>query len=104
MLPLYDKDIFDLYYAQQYSAIPPSGSAWYASFNVVLAIGGIIRENHSQGEGMSPAGGFPLFSDTQFLKYFRNAASCFLDLTFQEPNLLAVQAMCGLVSIIQRDR
>jgi hypothetical protein len=98
MLPLYDRDIFDQHYTQQYSAKPPSGAAWYASFNVVIAIGGMISEVHSQVEGRAPCEGFSLLPDTPYSRYFRNAAGCFLDLTFQEPSLLAVQAMCGMVS------
>ena len=97
MLPLYDRELFDTYYAQQYTAEPPSGAAWDASINVILAIGGLIAEVHSHVEGRKPAEPFSFFQETPYSKYFRNAASRFLDLTFQEPSLLAVQAFCGMV-------
>lgn len=101
LLPLYDRDIFEQYYTQQYTTKPPPGSAWYASINVVLAIGGLISEVHSQVEGRGP-GKDSLFqaefpNNTQYSKYFHNAASCFIDLTFKEPSLMAVQALCGMV-------
>jgi hypothetical protein len=98
MLPLYDREIFDQYYARQYTLKPPSGVAWYASINVVLAIGGMISEVHSQVEGRGLAEGSMNFPDTLYSKYFRNAASCFIDLTFKDSSLMAVQAMCGMVS------
>lgn len=98
MLPLYDREIFDQYYVQQYSDRPPPGPAWYASVNVVIAIGGLISEVH-EGKGMDDRA--LDFSNTQYSKYFRNAASCFIDLSFKEPSLMAVQAMCGMVGYLR---
>lgn len=103
MLPLYDRDLFEQYYTRQYTASPPSGPAWYASINVVMAIGGMISEVHSQVEGRGAGKSspfqmnFPEMQDSLYSKYYRNATSCFLDLTFNEPSLMAVQAICGLV-------
>lgn len=97
MLPLHDKDIFYRHYEQQYTANPPPGTAWYACLNAVLAIGGIISEVHNQEQGVEPGQSLLFFEESPYGGYFRNAASCFLDLTFQEPSLMAVQAMCGMV-------
>ena len=104
MLPLYDWDIFDENFQRQYSDNPPSGAAWFASFNVVLSIGGLISEVHSEVEGRGQSKenfflmNFPDAQDSQYERYFRNAASCFAELTFNEPSLMAVQALCGMVS------
>jgi len=103
MLPLYDWDIFNEYYEQQYTSIPPSGADWYASINVVLGIGGMISEAHSQAEGRRLAKDNPFSMDlpgtaSMYGRYFRNAASCFIELAFKNPSLMAVQALCGMVS------
>lgn len=103
MLPLYDRDLFEENYARQYTSNPPAGSAWYASLNVVMAIGGLLSEVHCQADGRRPGktGPFqvnlPEMGDSLYSKYYRNATSCFLDLTFNEPSLMAVQAICGMV-------
>ena len=104
MLPLYDWDMFHQYYARQYTADPPSGAAWFASINVVLGIGGMIMEVNSKIEGRdrgkenAPFKWFPDVQYSPYSKYFHNATSCFIDLVFNEPSLMAVQALCGIVS------
>jgi hypothetical protein len=40
------------------------------------------------------------FREEPSWKYFRNAASCFIDLLFKNSNLMAVQAICGMVGDI----
>jgi hypothetical protein len=104
MLPLYDWDIFHHYYNRQYTADTPSGAAWFASINVVLGIGGMIKEVHSEIEGRGRGkenvffNKFPDIQSSAYSMYFRNATSCFTDLMFNEPSLMAVQALCGIVS------
>ena len=114
VLPLFDRKTFEKYYEQQYQGTPIGGPAWYASLNVVLALGGSLAFAHSQGGAMSSNGSTiqpeealkskssskgENVTDMLFWKYFRNACSCFVDLMFRDCNLMAVQAICGMVKL-----
>ena len=104
MLPLYDWETFSQYYQRQYSENSPPGAAWFASLNVVLGIGGMISDVRAEADGRVPARdsafmrNIPNMEYSPYSRYFRNAASCFIELTFHEPSLMTVQALCGMVT------
>lgn len=103
MFPLYDWEVFEQYYTRHYSSNPPPGAAWFASINVVLGIGSLISEIQSQidGRGQAKAISFQTkvtgLESSSYEKYVRNATSCFTELVFDQPSLMAVQALCGMV-------
>ena len=99
--PLYSRQVFDRYLEQQYSAYPPDDNAWYASLNIVLAIGSVFEQIRLQGsvqlgsiiDHQNP-------SLVQAWKYFRNASSNFIELFFRNSKLMAVQAVIAMVRSI----
>lgn len=91
-----------MYYEAQYGGTPIGGSAWYASLNVVITLGSALAFAHFKMEpdeipGLVPCENAERIADEQHWKYFRNACSCFVDLMFKDCNLMAVQAICGMV-------
>ncbi|KAI9852345.1 MAG: hypothetical protein M1838_001050 [Thelocarpon superellum] len=97
IFPLYNESIFRDYYERQYSADPPTGASWYASFNVVLAMGRMIRRSRNQDAVVGPA----LDEVEASRKYFRNASSTFVDLQFKDYNLMSIQALVGMAFMMQ---
>jgi hypothetical protein len=87
-------------YEQQYSASPPCGAAWYAALNIALAIGSI---NDAFGKrGASPESvSLDEASPWSFAGYFRNSCSVLTELMFTSHNILAVQALLGIVGYLQ---
>lgn len=84
-------------YEQQYTADPPTSPAWYATLNVVLGIGRLICEDEISM--------FPCFPHTKgategeghALSYLRNCYSVFTQLAFSCREIMAVQALTGMV-------
>jgi hypothetical protein len=94
---LYNEAPFYEYYELQYLGRPTGGIAWYASLNVVLCFGSLILHDERRQREL-PLAETAGFREQQGWKYFRNATGCFVDLMFGfYGNLMAVQAICGLV-------
>jgi hypothetical protein len=93
MFPLFDKATFNKSYELQYSENPPSGTAWYACLNMVLCIGSLLLQVRWKDAPSGPR------EDQLWMKFFRNASGCFVDLLFEEGSLLAIQAICAMVGI-----
>jgi hypothetical protein len=90
-------------YEQQYSETPPSGAGWYASLNIVLAIGSLTA---AIGDRDSTPESAVHHSDNQaeqwgFERFFKNACSVFTELVFTTHNILDVQALLGIVCPFQ---
>lgn len=84
--PLYDKEsVMERFSRDYYMVNREKDPAWYASLNVIFLIGRSITMHEREANGLCE-------------KYFRNAASVFIELLFNGPSLLAVQAMVGMVS------
>ncbi|KAI9679109.1 MAG: hypothetical protein M1829_001779 [Trizodia sp. TS-e1964] len=96
-IPLYDRATFDELFEKQYSSTPPLSVSWYASLNLVLTNGCLIKwasTPRSDEQSMVDC-------KDKAWKYFRNASSLFLDLLYRDPDLLAVQAMLAMGFIMQ---
>ncbi|TVY39955.1 putative transcriptional regulatory protein [Lachnellula occidentalis] len=100
VFPVVSQKVFNSYFEQQYSANPPSSTAWYALFNAVLCLGSI----RAKGEGDRHIRGSCLIDYTSNdqetgVEYFRNASSCFHELFFNEASLMGMQAMTLMLYI-----
>jgi hypothetical protein len=102
-MPLFDQDSLMELYEQQYSPNPPTGPAWYASMNIVFAIG-------SLAEALGEPNSIPELaldnSDYQnepsaHEQCFQNACGVFTELVFTTRSILAVQALLGMVRYLQ---
>ena len=72
------------------------GAAWYASLNIVLALGSaILHQSLVDGQRRSMIE----FEFTQGVSwmYFRNASSKFTDLLFKAGDIMAIQAILCMV-------
>lgn len=94
--PLYNRSIFDEHLHRQYSSNPPESVAWYASLNVVIAIG-ILSERMQCIKPNTVGDSGPSYEISW--KYFRNATSCFTELLFTDVSLMAVAALTGMVRL-----
>ncbi|KAG8525701.1 uncharacterized protein KY384_000461 [Bacidia gigantensis] len=100
--PLFNRTIFNSYLYSQYSAQPSEDVAWYAAFNVVLAIGTMQQQMRVlKANDLGPILNHRNRLFTTAWRYFRNASSLFIDLTFQYPNVVSVQAMLGMAFMLQ---
>jgi hypothetical protein len=94
-VPLFDHETFKALYERQDSPNPTTDAAWYASLNVVLAIGSMMSE---QDDGLSQTGPAVGEDDKHSgWRYLRNSCSVFTDLLFASRSLMAVQALLGIV-------
>ncbi|KAL4805909.1 fungal-specific transcription factor domain-containing protein [Aspergillus unguis] len=94
LIPLYDERLFRALYDRQYSSDPETDVAWYASFNIVLAVGSMM----SSQTQVHPPGPADFESDDTW-QYFRHACSVFTDLLFTSRRLMAVQALLAMAFI-----
>lgn len=95
VFPLFNRRLFDAKFERQYSDDPPKNLAWYACFNVVMALGSRIVgvqyiPNIPQMTPEPP-------SEELSIRYLRNATSVFIDLQFGTASLMSVQAMIAMV-------
>lgn len=96
--PLYDRAAFEARLAKKYPVTPSDEIAWYASVNIVLAIGWILYPLNMNGSSPLPSAVKSNDIHTQsWWKWFRNAGSTYIDLQFREGSLLAVQSLIGMV-------
>lgn len=95
VIPLYEEASFRKLYDRHYSADPPTSAEWYASLNTVLAIGSLMAGQKEEAKEIMP--NTDDISQNVSWRYFRNACSVFTDLLFKSRNLLAVQALIGMV-------
>jgi hypothetical protein len=98
IFPLFDADTFNKEYERRPNVTAKEDAAWYAALNMVIAIGSLISATFViySIEAVNPG---PLEEglDLQCWKYFKNASTLYIDLTFRESNLMAVQAMIAMV-------
>ncbi|KAE8402744.1 hypothetical protein BDV37DRAFT_272604 [Aspergillus pseudonomiae] len=93
VIPLYRRDKFEVLYEQQYTSCPPKSTSWYASLNVVLALGCLL----SHEENMSASAGSSMLAPTTAVDYLRNCWNVFGELSLSCRDLMAVQALVGMV-------
>lgn len=99
-MPLFDKEKFMKLFEQQYSPDPPVGLSWYASLNAVLAIGGLICEDERGRCTPSSHTNGAIEGEGHVLNYLRNCYCLFTRLAFSCREIMAVQALTGMVSTI----
>ena len=102
MFPLFNREIFEARFERQYSDQPPTEVAWYACFNMVLALGSAVLAT-SNLPADSKSSCRMIESETYSSKYLANATSVFVDLQFGLPDLMSVQAILTMVSIASPD-
>ncbi|KAF8851995.1 hypothetical protein BDZ45DRAFT_128055 [Acephala macrosclerotiorum] len=101
--PLYDKETFLARFAQKYPVTYSEDIGWYASLNVVFAIGWMlyVHQSNDHHHFFRKIDNVNEQKDQKWWKWFRNACSTFIDLQFREGTLLAVQAMIGMTVMLQ---
>ncbi|KFZ19729.1 hypothetical protein V502_03488 [Pseudogymnoascus sp. VKM F-4520 (FW-2644)] len=88
------------FYEQQYSINPPRGASWYATLNIVFAIGSLAATVGQRGS--TPETAFNDEADRwNFTDYFRNSCCVLGELMFESHNVLAVQALIGISFILE---
>lgn len=100
IFPVFNRTIFDRRFERQYSDNPPTGTGWYASFNMVLAIGSALDTEHPLANPNHIMRRALDLSQGPSAKWLRNATSVFLDIQFGPATLLSVQALVIMVSLL----
>ena len=93
LVPIFHKPTFDAYLEKQYSSDPPTDPAWYAAFNIVLAISCHLDTPHApatSGHGARIHAGW---------KYFQNTVVVLTELLLRNTDLMGIQAMLGMVCV-----
>ncbi|KAL7265824.1 hypothetical protein RUND412_011649, partial [Rhizina undulata] len=93
LFPLFHKHTFDYLFEKQYSDYPPEDSGWYASFNMVLAIGYRLRISHL---GVTPDEPDAATHIEKSWRYFQNAATVLTELLLKNTDLMSIQAILGM--------
>lgn len=91
MFPLFHEATFMHLVERQYSRDPYEGSGWWASINVVLAISHRLRVMSNL---------VPHEEDKKAWLYLKNAMGVLTELTMRNTDLLSVQALLGMVSLL----
>ena len=106
IFPLFNRETFNERFERQYSENPPPEIAWYACFNMILAIGsGILSTSPERYDALTEgvAVGFGIDNeDSPAAKYLANATSVYTDLQFGTASLMSVQAVLAMVGPIPR--
>ncbi|KAJ1717050.1 hypothetical protein COH20_011263 [Aspergillus flavus] len=92
VIPLYRRDTFEALYEQQYTSCPPKSTSWYASLNVVLALGCLLSHEESMNESTESS----MRAPTTAVDYLRNCWNVFGELSLSCRDLMAVQALLAM--------
>ncbi|KAK4127374.1 hypothetical protein N657DRAFT_566444 [Parathielavia appendiculata] len=92
MFPLFHQPTFMHLVERQYSNDPYTGSGWWASLNVALAIAHRLRVMSNL---------VPQEEDDKAWAYMKNAMAVFPELTMRNTDLLSVQALLGMSLFMQ---
>ncbi|KAL2135080.1 hypothetical protein VTI74DRAFT_9896 [Chaetomium olivicolor] len=92
MFPLFHQPTFMHLVERQYSPDPYTGSGWWASLNVALAIAHRLRVMSNL---------VPQEEDDKAWAYMKNAMAVFSELTMRNTDLLSVQALLGMSLFMQ---
>ncbi|KXX81750.1 Transcriptional activator protein acu-15 [Madurella mycetomatis] len=92
MFPLFHQPTFMHLVERQYSNNPYTGSGWWASLNVALAIAHRLRIMSNL---------VPQEEDDKAWAYMKNAMAVFSELTMRNTDLLSVQALLGMSLYLQ---
>ncbi|KAK4229799.1 hypothetical protein QBC38DRAFT_358387 [Podospora fimiseda] len=92
MFPLFHQPTFMHLVERQYSNDPYTGSGWWASLNVALAIAHRLRVMSNL---------VPQEEDDKAWAYMKNAMATFTELVMRNTDLLSVQALLGMAMFMQ---
>ncbi|AEO62773.1 uncharacterized protein THITE_57956 [Thermothielavioides terrestris NRRL 8126] len=92
MFPLFHQPTFMHLVERQYSNDPYTGSGWWASLNVALAIAHRLRVMSNL---------VPQEEDEKAWGYMKNAMAVFSELTMRNTDLLSVQGLLGMALFLQ---
>ncbi|KAL2266496.1 hypothetical protein VTJ83DRAFT_5848 [Remersonia thermophila] len=92
MLPLFHQPTFMHLVERQYSSDPYTGSGWWASLNVALAIAHRLRVMSNL---------VPQDEDNKAWGYMKNAMACFPELAMRNTDLWSVQGLLGMALFMQ---
>lgn len=92
IIPLYRRDVFEALYEQQYTSCPPKSTSWYASLNVVLALGCLL----SHEDNMTAGAEHSMLAPTIAVDYLRNCWHVFTELSLSCRDLMTVQALLAM--------
>ncbi|KAK4669674.1 uncharacterized protein QC763_205020 [Podospora pseudopauciseta] len=92
MFPLFHQPTFMHLVERQYSSDPYTGSGWWASLNVALAIAHRLRVMSNL---------VPQEEDDKAWAYMKNAMACFSEIVMRCTDLLSVQALLGMAMFMQ---
>ena len=88
LIPLYDEPSFMRLVEWQYTQQTCNDAAWWASVNIILALGYEYRTSDNSK---------PERNREKAWLYFKNAMSVFPELALRRTDLLSLQALLGLV-------
>ncbi|TGJ71367.1 hypothetical protein EYR41_003333 [Orbilia oligospora] len=93
LFPLYHQASFESLLEEQYSDNPPKGTGWYASLNMVLAVGSRIRGSKLKTPSAA--------EDSRGWKLFQNAMCMYPVLTLQNTDIHSIQALLAMALFLQ---
>ncbi|RVD80599.1 uncharacterized protein DFL_008493 [Arthrobotrys flagrans] len=93
LFPLYHQESFESLLEEQYSDNPPKGTGWYASLNMVLAVGSRIRGSKLKTPSAA--------EDSRGWKLFQNAMCMYPVLTLQNTDIHSIQALLAMALFLQ---
>ncbi|KAK5136365.1 hypothetical protein LTR08_003491 [Meristemomyces frigidus] len=93
MFPLFHEPTFMHLVALQYTAHPYTGSGWWASLNVALAIAHRLRVTSDFGCEAA--------EDAKAWGFLKNAMAVMTELTMRNTDLLSIQALLGMALFLQ---
>ncbi|KAF3921039.1 hypothetical protein AA313_de0202068 [Arthrobotrys entomopaga] len=93
LFPLYHQQTFETMLEEQYSDNPPKGTGWFASLNVVLAMGSRIRGSNMKHPSED--------EDSRGWKLFQNAMCLYPVLTLQNTDINSIQALLAMALFLQ---
>ncbi|KAK6363371.1 hypothetical protein TWF730_000804 [Orbilia blumenaviensis] len=93
LFPLYHQQSFESLLEEQYSDNPPKGTGWYASLNMVLAVGSRIRGSKLKTPSEA--------EDSRGWKLFQNAMCMYPILTLQNTDIHSIQALLAMALFLQ---
>ncbi|KAF3931065.1 hypothetical protein ABW20_dc0105451 [Dactylellina cionopaga] len=93
LFPLYHQQTFESLLEEQYSSKPPKGTGWYASLNMVLAMGSRIRGSKLKTPSAD--------EESRGWKLFQNAMGLYPVLTLQNTDIHSIQALLAMSLFLQ---
>ena len=92
IFPLFHEPTFMHLVNRHYSRDPYNGSGWWASLNVALAIAHRLRVVSNL---------VPMEEDNKAWGFMKNSLAVFAELAMRNTDLLSVQALLGMVCLLQ---